>query len=739
MKERRPHFDSDRVATISRALVENSLRMRSMAFLSQVKMSLMLDTLQERDDPFDYMRQMRDSVVSGSDDWVNLPVRISKETRELQQLTLTMERRREELRHFLADQTQHLKQSEIRFHQLFELIPDAVGIHANGIWTLANPAMAAAFGSESAEALVGTPVLDRIHPDYRELVVQRIHDQIGGGQVAPLMVEKLVRLDGSMFWGEVQGRPFIQDDEPSVLVMMRDVTPRIEAERENKNLRQAVDQSAEPMMMMNPDGVVEMANPAAAALYGLSMQEMVGCYAAELRGGSVGDEKYRDIVNRVQSGKVWQGEIEIETPRGRRTLARRVSPVFDAEGHVDRQICIDRDITEERQHQQQLEHTQRLESLGILAGGIAHDFNNILTAIMGNAAMAERKMNDIDPAREFLSRIESGSQRAADLCKQMLAYSGKGRFLIKPIELSSLVEEMTRLMEVSIRKNVVIKYHLTEALPLVEADAAQMQQVILNLITNANEAIGEKSGVISFSTGMMHADRKYLDRTVMPEQLPEGEYAFFEVSDTGCGMDAETVEKMFDPFFTTKFTGRGLGMSAVIGIVRGHGGAVRVYSELGKGTTFKILLPACEASVADPEGAEYTESFRANGSVLVVDDEETIREVAAIMLEDIGYAVLTASDGLEALDVYRMHQSGIVGVLMDMTMPKMDGKSCFRELRRINPEVKVVLSSGYNEQDAISRFSGKGLAGFIQKPYSPEMLREVIRQAWGEEEGDGNA
>jgi len=386
------------------------------------------------------------------------------------------------------------------------------------------------------------------------------------------------------------------------------------------------------------------------------------------------------------------------------------------------------DITEQKENAKKLEHTQRLESLGVLAGGIAHDFNNILTAIMGNAALAERSLDTASPAKINLARIEQATQRAADLCKQMLAYSGKGQFVIKTINVSDLVDEMVHLIEVSIEKNVVIKYHLTEGLPLVEVDVAQLQQVILNLITNANEAIDNKSGVVSFSTGVMHADKAYLESSICDTSVPEGRYVYIEVSDTGCGMDAITMEKMFDPFYTTKFTGRGLGMSAVLGIVRGHNGALRVYSELNKGTTFKVLFPASEQAEPHKIGAQPSEnSWRPSGVVLVVDDEESICEVVSMMLEDMGFSTLTAKDGVEAVAVYEQHQDDIFCVLLDMTMPRMDGKACFRELRRINKDVKVVLTSGYSEEDATGRFQGKGLAGFIQKPYSPEYLEEVLQ------------
>ncbi|MDQ6968019.1 MAG: ATP-binding protein, partial [Mariprofundaceae bacterium] len=379
----------------------------------------------------------------------------------------------------------------------------------------------------------------------------------------------------------------------------------------------------------------------------------------------------------------------------------------------------------------QIEHMQRLESLGVLAGGIAHDFNNILTAILGNAAMAERKaLLDPHATQGYLNKIVTSSERAADLCKQMLAYSGKGKFEVRAIDLSILVEEITNLLEISISKSVVLKYHLTDQLPAVEADAAQLQQVIMNLTINASDAIADKSGVISISTGVMHADRAYLSGTSLDDALPEGRYVYLEVSDTGCGMDKETQKKVFEPFFTTKFTGHGLGMSAVLGIVRGHHGAIKFYSELKHGTTFKVLLPISEQPVDAPlPWAEpAAEPWHGSGTVLIVDDEETIREMASMMLEDMGFTTLTAQDGLDGVNVYRQHQKEIAVVLMDMTMPKMDVKTCFTELRIINKDVKVLLSSGYNEQEAISSFAGQGLAGFIQKPYTPEALQEKLQQ-----------
>jgi len=415
-------------------------------------------------------------------------------------------------------------------------------------------------------------------------------------------------------------------------------------------------------------------------------------------------------------------------------------PIFDGDDVVGSVVTF-LDITEKKktaaEHEKlekQVQHSQRLESLGVLAGGIAHDFNNLLAAILGNASLAASSVvKDPLKAKERVAKIIQSTEKAAVLCKQMLAYSGKGQFIMKRINLSAVVEEMTHLLEVSIDKSVVVKYHLAEALPGVMVDEAQIQQVVMNLVTNANEAIEGKSGVISITTGLMHADEAYLIGTYAADHVEPGRFIYVEVSDTGCGMDKETMQKVFDPFFTTKVTGRGLGMSAVLGIVRGHHGALKVYSEPGRGTTFKFLLPIDESAqgeAVDVAPVEAVHAF-AGGTALVVDDEETVREMACMMLEDFGFDTLAAVNGEEALALYKQHQADIRFILTDLTMPRMDGRDLFMQLKRINPECRVILSSGYNSQDAIQQFSGKGLAGFIQKPYTEQALCAAVEKILG--------
>jgi len=381
---------------------------------------------------------------------------------------------------------------------------------------------------------------------------------------------------------------------------------------------------------------------------------------------------------------------------------------------------------------QRMLETQKLESLGVLAGGIAHDFNNIVMTILGNADLAERGLSPDSPARENLHEITQSAKRAASLCQQLLAYSGKGRFEKKSLDLNAVIMEMEQMLKMSVSKKSTIRFTLAPDLPPLEADLAQIQQVVMNLVINASEAITTTCGVITLSTGSMCCDRAYLREMWSGEELPEGLYDFIEVADNGCGMDETVRARIFDPFFTTKVTGRGLGLAAVTGLVRGHKGAIKVYSEPGRGSTFKLLFPAAAAPQSSGSRPEAGGKWRGTGTVLLVDDDESVRKVGRRMLEALGFSVLLANDGREAIEVFRARKDDISCVILDLTMPVMDGVDAFRELRGIDPEVVVLLSSGYNEQETMEQFEGSGLAGFIQKPYHVPLLEEKLRKVLAE-------
>lgn len=402
-----------------------------------------------------------------------------------------------------------------------------------------------------------------------------------------------------------------------------------------------------------------------------------------------------------------------------------------------------------------VQRAQKLESLGLLAGGIGHDFNNLLVGILGNANLALEQLPKDLPARYHVREIERSALRAAGLTAQMLAYAGEGEIAREPVNLSKLVEEMGDLLRTAVSKKATLRCSYAANLPAVLADPAQVRQVVMNLVTNASEAIGEDGGGIRVSTGIMRADRAYLAHAYPDPELPAGFYAYVEVSDAGAGMDPKTRARVFDPFFTTKGAGRGLGLAACLGIVRGHRGAVIVESQPGQGTTIRVLLPCAErhpgagpearaaaptAQPADtlpravapspeaPAAGKTADTWRGSGTILVVDDEEVVRAVAKMMLEFVGFTVLVACDGVEGVDVYRRHADEIVVVLLDMSMPRMGGEEAFDAIRGIRPDARVILSSGYQERETIERFSGKGLAAFLPKPYQLQALLKKIRE-----------
>jgi two-component system, cell cycle sensor histidine kinase and response regulator CckA len=384
---------------------------------------------------------------------------------------------------------------------------------------------------------------------------------------------------------------------------------------------------------------------------------------------------------------------------------------------------------EREQMHSKLLQTQKLESLGVLAGGIAHDFNNLLTGILGNAGLALLRLDPSDPAREMIHRVIGASERAAELTRQMLAYAGKASFEIRPISLSEHILETTHHLTATISKKVVFDLHLGDDLPAVEVDPAQIQQLAMNLIINAAESCGDGPGTVTVSTTLAEVEPGQNETWFTGEVLSPGSYVCLEVRDTGCGMDEETVAKIFDPFYTTKFTGRGLGLSTVLGIVRAHHGGLQVKSSPGEGSTFRVVLPASQQMLSAPIAADAARDLAGNGLILVVDDESFVLEVARRILEGFGYQVITAGNGRMALEIFRRRSREIDLVLLDQTMPDFNGEETFRAMKAIDPNLVAILTSGYQETEVTAQFLANELAGFVQKPYLPQALAFAIKQA----------
>ena len=437
-------------------------------------------------------------------------------------------------------------------------------------------------------------------------------------------------------------------------------------------------------------------------------------------------------------------EFRIQTRTGAtRWISQIWAPVQNREGAFWGIRASNRDITDQKEAEtarlemeRRLLHAQKLESLGVMAGGIAHDFNNLLTAILGNLDLARQDLPRNSAVLEFLEHALEASHRAADLTRQMLAYAGKARFEPASMDLGATVRVNSRLLRAAIPQTITLNLQTAEGMPRIIADPSQMQQVVMNLITNAAEAIGDQAGVVTLTTGVAHCDVGLLRRSRLEVKPPPGLYAFVEVADTGCGMNAEIQQRLFDPFFTTKFLGRGLGMSSVLGIVRGHQGAILVDSRPGHGATIRVLFPldARQASPADgPEAPASAQPVNGHApalrSILVVDDEEPVRRVCARIVEGLGYQAVNAADGEEALQRLAERFGEIDCVVLDLTMPRLDGLSTFRRMQKICPELPVILTSGYPESEPTRKLVGEGLAGFLQKPFLSGVLQAKIEQA----------
>jgi two-component system cell cycle sensor histidine kinase/response regulator CckA len=553
--------------------------------------------------------------------------------------------------------------------------------------------------------------------------------------------EEVFILLESMFHQDTAGRSLVR-------IAFSDISKRRQAEADlresEERYRSLFQHNHAVMLLIDPaTGDIVDANPAACAFYGYTHAELISQKITDInmlpkdhvfkemqRAASEQQRQFffrhRLAGGEVRDVEVFSGPMRIKSKDLLYSIIHDITPRKQAEEALQRQ-------QEERARlQAQLQESQRLESLGVLAGGIAHDFNNLLMAILGNADLALDALSPASPVRHNLDEISRVSLQAADLCHQMLAYSGKGRFVVGHYELSEIVREMWQMLEVAASKRTTLHYTFGTDLPA-EMDATQIRQVMVNLVTNASEALGDQGGSISVSTGVMDCDRAYLAGSHVDDNLPEGKYVYLEVADSGSGIDAEAQRRIFDPFFTTKFTGRGLGLAAVLGIVRGHRGAIKVYSEVGQGTTFTVLLPAKEWASGDqwPSEAPSGQPVSAGRTILLIDDDPDVRQVGSRMLDLLGFKVLTAAAGHEGLEVFQASEGEIDCVILDLTMPDMDGEEVFRELRRLRPDVRVILSSGYSEQEVTQLFVGKGLAGFIQKPYRVANLQEILNRVLG--------
>jgi PAS domain S-box-containing protein len=517
----------------------------------------------------------------------------------------------------------------------------------------------------------------------------------------------------------------------------RQVLARVAAHLEIGRLRRASEIRFRQLFAANVIGVVSgdsdtilEANDAFLSMLGLTSEEVE---KGDLHWSQFTPQEYheadqRQVEQLLATGICGPFEKELSRQDGSRV------PVLVGATLVNRSpmrwLCFVVDLTERRELEKRLFEKQKFESIGLLAGGIAHDFNNLLVGILGNASLVQEMTPAKSEISPLLEDIIAASERAAHLTRQMLAYSGKGKFVLESLNLSQVVREMRNLLHASVPHKVKLHFDLRDDIPATEADSNQIQQIVMNLVLNAAEAIGEGSGSIVVRTAARNIDATYIHGQLGKAEVEPGTYVMLEVIDTGCGMDEETLARIFDPFFTTKFTGRGLGLAAVAGIVRGHKGAIRASSEPGKGSTFLVLFPAVDLTipVTEPQRAHGVAELEGAGTILFVDDEDVVRRTAKLGLERRGYRVLEAASGAEGIDILKREINRIAAIVLDLSMPGMSGNETLPHLRRIKPDVKVIVSSGYSEAETMRLFAGQSISGFLQKPYSSPKLAETLKK-----------
>jgi PAS domain S-box-containing protein len=634
----------------------------------------------------------------------------------------------------LEESNTALRDSEARYRSVVEEQTDLIcRARPDGIVTFVNEANCRYWGLKREE-IVGSNLRRFVHPEDIPNLDRHLASLTPESPVG--MIEHRVILpNGEVRWQRWTNRALYDGERlMGYQSVGRDITERKRVEeqlfRSERQFKAIAENAPDIISRYDLQGRYLYVNPAFEQATRMTGAEILGKTQRE-RGvpehiAQLWDSCFQAA---IETRSVQTIEFDLQMPSGHRFYESRIVPEISPDGSVESLLALSRDVTERRQHELVLQHRQKLESMGVMAQGIAHEFNNLLGIILNNAELTLAAIPPETPERLSIEAITCAGRRAAAITRQMLTYVGHSPLQTTLTSLNDLIEEMAELLQASITKNVSLVYCLSDHDPLVEGDAAQLRQVILNLTINAAEAISDRFGEVVIATDARFVDHTFLDMTVGTPNLPAGTYAVLSVSDDGCGMDTATLERIFDPFFSTKFIGRGLGLPATLGIVRGHHGAVHVASAPGKGTTVTILLPMAHRTSErisishQTQVAAYPDYQKI---FLVVDDEERVRAVAARMLEWMGHPVLTTGDAETAVILARQHQQHLACILLDAMMPDRDLHQTVRDFRRARPDVPIVLMSGYTEDIASRRFAHLGLNSFLQKPFTSHELRDAI-------------
>lgn len=644
---------------------------------------------------------------------------------------------------------QQLQASQLTMCAALDALDDHIAvIDSAGAIVFTNAAwrrFAAANGAVSPDAFVGRNYLhvcdDAVGSDAE--VAHRVAAGLRcllAGRRTILSVDYPCPTPSEPLWFRLRASAFELNGERFAILSHRDITPRVQAEearRESEERHRLIfEQSPLGMALVGLDFSFLRVNEALCRITGYSAEELLSRGFPAI---THPDDLEADLAqaHRLAAGEISQYTLEKRYLHkdGREIWVRLNGGILrEPDGSPRYYLAQVEDITAEREAEaerhraeQQRQESLQLESLGLLAGGIAHDFNNLLTVIIGNTHVALGELPPESPARATLVQVEQVSQRAADLTHQILAYAGRGRFVVEPLDVNQLIGELSPILHGSVARCVDLAIALSPELPAVEGDSTQLRRVLMNLVINASEAIGEGGGVVAIATRLLSADEAVSAGFELPAQGRARRYVLIEVADTGEGMEAATLRRIFEPFFTTKLTGRGLGLAAVQGIVRRHHGLLSARSEPGRGSTFSVLLPALQRKAPPRAVADQVRRFNWRGTALVIEDEPDVRSLLTRLLERTGFEVLSASDGRAGLELFRANATSLRCVFLDLTMLGMNGEETFHALKQIATNVPVVVTSGYAEEEVARRFAGADLAGFLPKPFTPASLDALLR------------
>jgi len=645
-----------------------------------------------------------------------------------------------------------LQASEEQIRLLLDSTLEGIyGLDEDGRCTFSNSACSELLGYSDPAELVGRKMHGLIHHSRREgtpiseaecPIIQALRR----GHGVHLDSEYLWRKDGTSFEAEIRARRIDRHGRSAgSVVTFNDVTARRRAEESQHRLTSILEATPDLVGICDRDGRSLYMNRPGRAMLGIDAGESLDEHFGDYHPEPARRRLLEVAVPVAQAVGSWTGENTLLARDGTEIPISQVVIAHTGEdGEIAYYSTIGRDMRPQRAAEAERElleiefrQAQKTESFGLLAGGIAHDFNNLLVAVLGNATLVLDDLPEGSPLHPRVRAIQTSAERASELTQQLLTFAGRNPYKPRPLDLSALVGEMTSLLEVSISKRIRLDCHLDGDALRVMGDATQLRQVVMNLITNAAEAVGDATGTITVRVASGELAPAELPGLLLGDERAPGRYSWLEVEDTGGGMDEETLDRIFDPFFTTKFTGRGLGLSAVLGIVSGHGGLLSIRSGLGQGTCFRVLLPATEATDAPgptPAVRPATPTSEPGGRVLVVDDEASVRRVAVASLLRAGFEASAVGSGEEAVARFEQAPDAFDAVLLDLTMPGMDGLETLAALHAIRPGLAAVLTSGFDASRVSSRLDTAGRARFLQKPYRADTLVGVLAEVLSQPE-----